>query len=96
LWHTHPFSPNDEDEKSTEPNQHTHTQPQHVVHARSESSYPNAFPQHTTNYPPKITVRELLDFYEFPGDETPIIRGSALAAVEVWGDLYYERCYVDG
>ena len=29
------------------------------------------------------TVRELLDFYEFPGEETPIIRGSALAAVEV-------------
>ena len=31
----------------------------------------------------QIAVRELLDFYEFPGDETPIIRGSALAAVEV-------------
>ena len=32
---------------------------------------------------PTSTVRELLDFYEFPGDETPIVRGSALAAVEV-------------
>ncbi|EWM28457.1 elongation factor tu [Nannochloropsis gaditana] len=30
----------------------------------------------------EMEVRELLDFYEFPGDDTPIIRGSALAAVE--------------
>lgn len=29
-----------------------------------------------------MEVRELLDFYEFDGDETPIIRGSALAAAE--------------
>ena len=28
-----------------------------------------------------MEVRELLDFYEFPGDDTPIIRGSALCAV---------------
>jgi elongation factor Tu len=28
-------------------------------------------------------VRELLSFYEFPGDDTPIIRGSALAAINV-------------
>lgn len=30
----------------------------------------------------EMEIRELLDFYEFVGDETPIIRGSALAAAE--------------
>jgi len=30
----------------------------------------------------EMEVRELLDFYEFDGDNTPIIRGSALAAAE--------------
>lgn len=30
----------------------------------------------------EMEIRELLDFYEFPGDEIPIIRGSALAAAE--------------
>jgi elongation factor Tu len=30
----------------------------------------------------EMEVRELLDKYEFPGDETPIIRGSALKALE--------------
>jgi len=30
----------------------------------------------------EMEVRELLDFYEFDGDETPIIRGSALAAAQ--------------
>ena len=30
----------------------------------------------------EMEIRELLDFYEFPGDDTPIIRGSALAAAE--------------
>jgi len=30
----------------------------------------------------EMEVRELLDFYSFDGDETPIIRGSALAAAE--------------
>jgi len=30
----------------------------------------------------EMEVRELLDFYDFPGDEIPIIRGSALAAAE--------------
>ncbi|NLG07213.1 elongation factor Tu [Candidatus Peribacteria bacterium] len=30
----------------------------------------------------EVEVRELLNKYEFPGDETPIIRGSALKAVE--------------
>ena len=29
-----------------------------------------------------MEVRELLDSYEFPGDDTPIIRGSALKALE--------------
>merc|ERR1719230_628367 len=30
----------------------------------------------------EMEIRELLDFYEFPGDDTPIIRGSALCAAE--------------
>jgi translation elongation factor EF-Tu-like GTPase len=30
----------------------------------------------------EMEIRELLSFYEFKGDDVPIIRGSALAAVE--------------
>ena len=30
----------------------------------------------------EMELQELLDTYEFPGDETPIIRGSALKALE--------------
>ena len=36
----------------------------------------------------EMEVRELLNEYEFPGDDTPIIRGSALQAME--GDPAYE------
>jgi elongation factor Tu len=36
----------------------------------------------------EMEVRELLDSYEFPGDDTPIIRGSALKALE--GDKAYQ------
>ncbi|MFZ9034723.1 MAG: elongation factor Tu [Francisellaceae bacterium] len=35
----------------------------------------------------EMEVRELLDQYEFPGDDTPIIKGSALKALE--GDQQY-------
>jgi len=42
----------------------------------------------------EMEVRELLDSYEFPGDDTPIIRGSALCALEdpesEWGDKIVE------
>ena len=42
----------------------------------------------------EMEVRELLDEYEFPGDDTPIIRGSALKALEdpssEWGDKILE------
>jgi len=42
----------------------------------------------------EMEVRELLDQYEFPGDDTPIIRGSALLALEdpssAWGDKIIE------
>ena len=41
-----------------------------------------------------MEVRELLDQYDFPGDDTPIIRGSALMALEdtagPWGDKIIE------
>ena len=35
----------------------------------------------------EMDIRELLDKYDFPGDDTPIIRGSALAALEAPDDL---------
>ncbi|MBP1573644.1 MAG: elongation factor Tu [Oscillospiraceae bacterium] len=35
----------------------------------------------------EMDIRELLDKYEFPGDDTPIIKGSALAAIEAGDDL---------
>ncbi|WP_286946501.1 GTP-binding protein, partial [Acetobacterium sp. UBA5834] len=42
----------------------------------------------------EMEVRELLDEYEFPGDDTPIIPGSALKALEdpdgEWGDKIVE------
>ena len=42
----------------------------------------------------EMEVRELLDIYEFPGDDTPIIRGSALEALNnpegPWGDKIVE------
>ena len=41
----------------------------------------------------EMEVRELLDKYEFPGDDTPIIRGSALKALE--GDAAYEEKIVE-
>jgi elongation factor Tu len=31
----------------------------------------------------EMEVRELLDFYEFDGDNTPVIHGSALGALTV-------------
>jgi elongation factor Tu len=34
----------------------------------------------------EMELMELLDSYEFPGEETPIVRGSALAALEYAGD----------
>jgi len=39
----------------------------------------------------ELEVRELLSKYEFPGDDTPIIRGSALKALES-GDPEAEEC----
>ena len=42
----------------------------------------------------EMEVRELLDEYEFPGDDTPIVRGSALKALEDpnsdWGNAIIE------
>src|SRR5207344_3120612 len=35
----------------------------------------------------ELEVRELLSRYEFPGDDVPVIRGSALKALESSGDL---------
>ena len=41
----------------------------------------------------EMEVRELLDKYDFPGDDTPIIRGSALKALE--GDAKYTESIVE-
>ena len=41
----------------------------------------------------EMEVRELLDKYDFPGDDTPIIRGSALKALE--GDAQYVESVVE-
>ena len=42
----------------------------------------------------EMEIRELLDKYEFPGDDTPVIRGSALKSLEdpsgEWGDKIIE------
>lgn len=42
----------------------------------------------------EMEIRELLDEYEFPGDDTPIVKGSALKALEdpngEWGDKIME------
>jgi len=41
----------------------------------------------------ELEVRELLDKYEFPGDDTPLIPGSALQALECGcGDVACEKC----
>src|SRR5437016_4213818 len=41
----------------------------------------------------ELEVRELLNKYEFPGDDTPVIRGSAIKAIE--GDANYVAKIVD-
>jgi len=40
----------------------------------------------------ELEVRELLNEYDFPGDDTPIIRGSALKALESGGDGAEAEC----
>src|SRR5260370_15950800 len=41
----------------------------------------------------EMEVRELLSKYQFPGDKVPIIRGSALKALE--GDAKWEKSILD-
>jgi len=43
----------------------------------------------------ELEVRELLDKYEFPGDEIPVIRGSALHALENSDDEEKTKCIWD-
>ena len=43
----------------------------------------------------ELEVRELLDKYEFPGDEIPVIRGSALQALENPDDESKTKCIWD-
>ena len=40
----------------------------------------------------EMEIRELLSAYDFPGDDIPIIKGSALKAVEAEGDLNNPAC----
>jgi translation elongation factor EF-Tu-like GTPase len=39
----------------------------------------------------EMEVRELLSSYEFPGDDIPIIKGSALAALEDGDKAHWRR-----
>ncbi|MBI2193215.1 MAG: elongation factor Tu [Planctomycetes bacterium] len=43
----------------------------------------------------ELELRELLTKYEFPGDEIPIIRGSALAAMQNATDAEKAKCIMD-
>src|SRR3989338_2284193 len=43
----------------------------------------------------ELELRELLSKYEFDGDKTPIIRGSALQALENPEDPEKNKCIVD-
>jgi elongation factor Tu len=43
----------------------------------------------------EIEIRELLDKYEFPGDDTPIVRGSSLPAYQNPGDDEKCKCIDD-
>jgi len=40
----------------------------------------------------ELEIRELLSKYEFPGDDTPIIKGSALKAMEAGGAVDHADC----
>ncbi len=43
----------------------------------------------------ELEVRELLSKYEFPGDDVPVIRGSALQALENADDAEKSKCILD-
>ncbi|MDH2021130.1 GTP-binding protein, partial [Acinetobacter ursingii] len=43
----------------------------------------------------EMEVRELLSTYDFPGDDTPVIRGSALKALEGDAGEYGEKSVLD-
>ncbi|MGX9726803.1 MAG: elongation factor Tu [Candidatus Electronema sp. VV] len=43
----------------------------------------------------EMELRELLDVYKFPGDDTPIIRGSALLALQYPDDAEKAKCIWD-
>ncbi len=44
----------------------------------------------------EMEMRELLDFYEFPGDEVPVIQGSALKALEAPNSSHPDaKCILD-
>ncbi len=44
----------------------------------------------------EMEMRELLDFYEFPGDEVPVIQGSALKALEAPSSSHPDaKCILD-
>ncbi|HNR68335.1 MAG TPA: elongation factor Tu [bacterium] len=43
----------------------------------------------------ELEVRELLSQYEFPGDEVPVIKGSALLALDNPGDAEKTKCIMD-
>jgi elongation factor Tu len=43
----------------------------------------------------ELEIRDLLSTYEFPGDDTPVIKGSALKALDNPEDPKYNQCVLD-
>ena len=43
----------------------------------------------------EMELRDLLNEYEFPGDDTPIVKGSALGALNAPGDDSANKCIVE-
>ena len=43
----------------------------------------------------EMELRDLLNEYEFPGDDTPIVKGSALSALNSPSDESASKCIVD-
>ena len=43
----------------------------------------------------ELEVRELLNKYKFPGDDTPIVKGSAIAALQNPGDAEKSKCITE-
>src|SRR5947208_2916514 len=64
----------------------------HIDHGKTTLTSAITKVLHTKFSGVELEVRELLKKYQFPGDATPIIRGSALGAMEKPGDAKASEC----